>query len=290
MTFRLVFLVIVLVATAAATHHCTKANWNAVEVAVHDSPLSAACAADMDMRLDDFLHHKQPTVEQTQAFDNSDNCKDLYELMQSVALDQHCAELDVFKLITWEMVVAIMDVAAYPKAAEACDKEEVKQAVEPLTYNPNLMACMSSTGLYASILTKSTPSVSQWDDVANNTACSNFYNDAQAVLKSLPHCSMEGPGGRDIHALEGVSFPIFVKWLQVLTVIHEEHLASGVNTAMMSLWGVQNTALSHEGKGQGTVIAQSMFTGAVMAFLGMFIYASTRRSGEETRRLLASRI
>ncbi|RHY23728.1 hypothetical protein DYB32_009081 [Aphanomyces invadans] len=287
---KTIAIVVVCAVAASATHHCTKANWKAVDDAVHDSPLSASCAADMNMSLEDFFHHKQPTVEQNKAFDNSENCKHLYKLIQEVALDQQCSELDVFDLITWDMVVAIMDVTAYPKASTECNKEQLQQAMEPLTFNPNLMACMSSTGLYASILTKSTPSVAEWEKVANNTACSNFYNDAQGVLKTLPHCSVEGPGGRDIHALENVSFPVFVKWMQVLTVIHKEHLASGANAALMSLWSVHGSGATQSSSGQGILIAQSVFSGAALAFLGMFIYISSRRSGEESRRLIAARI
>ncbi|CAK4072602.1 unnamed protein product [Aphanomyces euteiches] len=275
-----------LVASPVAGRSCTKADWEAVEKATHESPLSAACAADMNMPLGDFFAHKQPTAEQNKAFDESSNCKELYAEMQAASIAQHCSELEVFKYVTWEMVVALMDVGAYPKTSTHCDRAAIKEAFSHLLLNNNLVACLTTTGLYSSVVTHKIPTVHELAIVANTTSCADFYDEAQALLKEQPHCTMEkGAKGRDIHAVESVSFSVFVQWMQVLTMIHTKHVVPTALSLALSMWEIQDhTSPTHPS--QAIVIAQSVFTGAAMAFIGMFIFARWRRASEEARGLL----
>ncbi|KAF0697450.1 Aste57867_11873 [Aphanomyces stellatus] len=283
---------LVLAATASALRPCTKSDWEAVKLATHESPLAAACAADMNVPLDDFFAQKVPTPEQNAAFDASAHCKDLYALMQSSAVDQHCAELDTFKAVSWEMVVALMDIGAYPKTSTPCDREAVKKAFQPLLWSSDLVSCASTTGLYADFMTKTPPTLEQWAHVATTKACEDVYDKAQDILASLPHCTMHpGAGDHDIHSVEKVTFSIFVDWLKVLTVIHTNHVGQALSSAVdvVAMWSApfMASATPPSTQGHGLLLVQAVFSGAAMALIGMYVYTKLARGrGEETRGLL----
>ncbi|KDO30913.1 hypothetical protein SPRG_04816 [Saprolegnia parasitica CBS 223.65] len=135
---------------------------------------------------------------------SSPSCKDLYAYVQAVASQQACAEAAYIKAVSWPMVTEVARSATYPRS---------------LVGSTYMAACLEAADV--SVLTKTLPTPAQWDRLRSTTACRDWFSEADAALRRLPHCAID-TSGVDIQALHQLDFDTYVDVLQLVSSVFRD--------------------------------------------------------------------
>jgi hypothetical protein len=206
---------------------CKEEQWKEVKDAMRSFPVGQKCVDDIGVSFDDFLDGENAgftTIRQAKIFAHSSDCKGFFDATLRESVRQNCFELNELTKVTWEMFNAAIEVLVYPRTSNPCQWDDLKAHFAPLAQNPNVVPCLAQSSFLQHFATKTLPTQVEWEQFANVTYCRALYSDVQSILSDLPHCAVDTKG-IDIHAVEDVSFVVFVEWMELLSRFLERHVS-----------------------------------------------------------------
>ncbi|CAK4877878.1 unnamed protein product [Aphanomyces euteiches] len=261
--FAAVFGAVFAAASAPANiTRCTEADYHKIQADAKWSLYRPLCAHVLGLSLSEFDNHTSPTEENEAKLKDSDVCKWFYGDIQKYARRANCYELDLIgSNITWDMVVELMDVEAVPKVQNNCSKVELTGAFTGLAAKSSFYKCVgtSSKNLFT------VPDANQLALFRANPACSDLFNDFQAVIDGLPHCAVHGDG-TDVHAFRKLSWNVTLDWLNILS---SSQTAPAVPGAVVF---ALNYVPRLDGHSIIVLATGGLFACAIIAFAAFFIY------------------
>ncbi|OQR96783.1 hypothetical protein ACHHYP_13636 [Achlya hypogyna] len=193
--------------------HCNSSGNTEYVASATQLPLARACAKAAGMSLEDVLSPMAPLPDQVQRIAASADCQAWFEQLQTRAKAASCLELQLLSQVSWDMAVAFLRVASVPLAETSCVETDVQAGISTLFRDPNLMPCLSVSGLYSTFTMRTPPTHGQLEQARTTIYCQQLFANAQGVAANFPDCNIVQQGlYMNVHALANVSFDRFVDW------------------------------------------------------------------------------